>query len=55
LAAFYVESYVSFSLAAVLAGLAAPTVGLAVAADVCGAAVIAMALASMIAVRFSRH
>ena len=55
LAAFYVEGYLSFSLPAVLAGLAVPMVGLTVAAYVYGTAVIAMALASMIAVGFSRH
>jgi hypothetical protein len=52
LAAFYVEGYLSFSLPAVLAGLAVPVVGLTIAAYVYGAAVIVMALASMIAVGF---
>jgi hypothetical protein len=55
LAAFYVEGYLSFSLPAVLAGLAVPMVGLTVAAYVYGTAVILMALASMIAVAFSRR
>jgi MFS family permease len=55
LAAFYVEGYLSFSLPAVLTGLAVPMVGLTVAAYVYGTAVIVMALASMIAVGFSRH
>jgi hypothetical protein len=55
LAAFYVEGYLSFSLPAVLAGLAVPMVGLPVAAYVYGTAVIVMALASMIAVGFARH
>jgi len=55
LAAFYVEGYLSFSLPAVLTGLAVPMVGLTVAAYVYGAAVIMMALASMISVGFSRH
>jgi hypothetical protein len=54
LAAFYVVGYVSFSLPAVLAGLAVPMAGLTVAAYVYGTAVIAMALASMIAVTFAR-
>jgi hypothetical protein len=54
LAAFYVEGYLSFSLPAVLTGLAVPMVGLTVAAYAYGAAVILMALASMIAVTFSR-
>jgi MFS family permease len=55
LAAFYVEGYLSFSLPAVLAGLAVPMVGLTVAAYVYGTAVIVMALASMVAVGFSRR
>ena len=55
LAAFYVEGYLSFSLPAVLAGLAVPMVGLTVAAYVYGTAVIVVALVSMIAVGFSRH
>jgi hypothetical protein len=55
LAAFYVEGYLSFSLPAVLAGLAVPMVGLTVAAYVYGTAVIGMALASMIAIGFARH
>jgi MFS family permease len=55
LAAFYVEGYLSFSVPAVLTGLAVPMVGLTVAAYVYGTAVIAMALASMIAVGFSRR
>lgn len=54
LAAFYVEGYLSFSLPAVLTGLAVPMVGLTVAAYAYGAAVILMALASMIAVIFSK-
>jgi len=39
----------------VLAGLAVPTVGLTLAAYVYGSAVIAMAVASMIAVGFARR
>ncbi|MGB6660784.1 MAG: MFS transporter [Xanthobacteraceae bacterium] len=54
LAAFYVEGYLSFSLPAVLAGLAVPMVGLTVAAYVYGSAVIVMTLASMIAISCSR-
>jgi hypothetical protein len=54
LSAFYVEGYLSFSLPAVLTGFLAPIVGLTVAADVYGAAVIVMALASLLAVRFPR-
>jgi hypothetical protein len=53
LSAFYVEGYLSFSLPAVLTGFLAPIVGLTVAADVYGAAVIAMALVSMLAIWFS--
>jgi hypothetical protein len=55
LAAIYVEGYLSFSLPAVLTGFTAPMVGLTVAAYAYGAAVILMALASTIAVTFSRH
>jgi MFS family permease len=55
LAAFYVEGYLSFSLPAVLTGLAVPMVGLTAAAYGYGAAVIVMALASMVAVTFSRQ
>jgi MFS family permease len=55
LAAFYVEGYLSFSLPAVLAGFAVPMVGLTVTAYAYGTAVVLMALASMIAVTFSRH
>jgi hypothetical protein len=55
LAALYVEGYLSFSLPAVLTGFTVPMVGLTVAAYAYGAAVILMALASTIAVTFSRH
>ena len=55
LSAFYVEGYLSFSLPAVLAGLAVPMAGLTVVAYAYGAAVIVVALASMIAIGFSRH
>jgi Major Facilitator Superfamily len=54
LSAFYVEGYLSFSLPAVLTGFLAPIVGLTVAANVYGAAVIVMALVSMLAIGFSR-
>jgi MFS family permease len=54
LTAFYVVGYLSFSLPAVLTGLAVPTVGLAVAAYVYGAVVILMALASTLAVTLLR-
>jgi hypothetical protein len=54
LAAFYVVGYLSFSLPAVLTGFAVPIVGLTTAAYVYGGVVILMALASTIAVSFSR-
>jgi hypothetical protein len=54
ISAFYVEGYLSFSLPAVLTGLAVPMVGLTVAAYVYGAAVIAMALVSLVAVERAR-
>jgi MFS family permease len=53
LSAFYVEGYLSFSLPAMLTGFLAPIVGLTVAADVYGATVIVMALASLLAARLS--
>jgi hypothetical protein len=55
LAAFYVEGYLSFSIPAVLTGFFAPIVGLSAAADAYGAAVIGMALLSLLAVRRSRQ
>jgi MFS family permease len=55
ISAFYVEGYLAFSLPAVLTGFAVPMVGLTTAAYVYGSAVIVMALASMIAVGFSRR
>lgn len=55
LAAFYVIGYLSFSLPAVLTGLAVPVVGLTAAAFAYGAVVIIMALVSMIAVTFSER
>jgi hypothetical protein len=54
LAAFYVEGYLSFSLPAVLTGFLAPVVGLRLVAVVYGAAVIVMALASLLAMNSSR-
>jgi hypothetical protein len=54
LSAFYVEGYLSFSLPAMLTGALAPIVGLTAVADVYGAAVIVMALASMLAMKLSR-
>jgi MFS family permease len=49
LSAFYVEGYLSFSLPAILTGLVAPIAGLPLAADVYGAAVIVLALGSLLA------
>jgi hypothetical protein len=46
LSAFYLEGYLAFSLPAVLTGFLAPIVGLPLAADVYGTAVILMAVAS---------
>jgi MFS family permease len=54
LSAFYLEGYLAFSLPAVLTGFLAPIVGLVLAADVYGAAVILMAVASLIAIRVAR-
>jgi len=55
LSAFYLEGYLAFSLPAVLTGFLAPIVGLPLAADVYGSAVILMAVASLVAIRVSRH
>jgi hypothetical protein len=49
LSAFYVQCYMAFSLPAVAAGLSVPVIGLSTAAYIYGAAVIALALISMIA------
>ena len=49
LSAFYVEGYLSFSLPAILTGLLAPIAGLPLAADVYGAVVIVLAIASLLA------
>lgn len=49
LATFYVMSYLAFSLPALAAGLAVPVAGLATVAYVYGAAVIVLAIASLIA------
>jgi hypothetical protein len=54
ISAFYVEGYLSFSLPAVLTGLAVPMVGLTLAAYVYGGAVIVLALVSMIAAEGAR-
>ena len=49
LSAFYVEGYLAFSLPAVIAGVAAPIIGLANAAEIYGLLVILLALASLLA------
>ena len=49
LSTFYVQGYLSFSLPAILTGLLAPIAGLPLAADVYGAAVIVLAIASLLA------
>src|SRR6266850_706031 len=49
LSAFYVEGYLSFSLPAILTGLLAPLAGLPLAADLYGAVVIVLAIASLLA------
>jgi cyanate permease len=56
LSAFYVEGYLSFSLPAILTGLLAPVAGLPLAADLYGAVVIVLAMASLLAmVRPGHH
>jgi len=49
LAAFYVQSYLAFSLPAVAAGLAVPVIGLSVAAYLYGAVIIVLAVTSLTA------
>ena len=49
LSAFYVQSYLAFSLPAVAAGLSVPLIGLSVAAYLYGAIIILLAIMSMIA------
>src|ERR1700733_13801966 len=49
LAAFYVQSYLAFSLPAVAAGLAVPVIGLSVAAYLYGAVIIVLAVISLTA------
>jgi hypothetical protein len=54
LAAFYVEGYLAFSLPAIATGLLAPLAGLPLAADVYGAVVVGLAIASLLAMRLGR-
>ena len=46
LSAFYVQSYLAFSLPAVVAGLSVPLVGLSTVAYLCGAVIIGLAITS---------
>jgi MFS family permease len=55
LSAFYVESYLAFSLPAILAGLLAPRFGLPLSAYIYGSVVLLLALTSLVAVRLSRN
>jgi MFS family permease len=55
LAALYVQSYVAFSLPAIVAGLFAPRLGLPVTVYYYGGAVILLAVASLLATVFSRR
>ena len=49
MSAFHVEGYPAFSLAAIPTGLLAPLAGLPLAADVYGAVVVVLAIASLLA------
>ncbi len=55
LSAFYVESYLAFSLPAILAGLAAPKLGLELTTYIYGAVIILLATASLISLRAPRR
>ena len=55
LAAFYVESYLAFALPAVIVGLVAPTFGLALSTYVYGAAIVLLAVTSLIALGLARR
>ena len=54
LSAFYIEGYLSFSLPAIATGLVAPLVGLPLAADIYGAVVVVLAIASLLPMRAGR-
>jgi hypothetical protein len=54
LSAFYVESYLAFSIPAILVGLMAPRLGLPVSAYVYGGIVFVLALSSLVAVGLSQ-
>ena len=49
LSAFYVQSYLAFSLPAVAAGLSVPLIGLSIAAYLYGATIILLAVISLMA------
>ncbi len=51
LSAFYVQSYLAFSLPAILAGIAAPRLGLELTTDIYGAAIVLLAVTSLFALR----
>ena len=51
LSAFYIESYLAFSLMAIVAGLATPVIGLPATADAGGGLVVALALLSFVLTR----
>jgi hypothetical protein len=53
LSAFYVESYLAFSLPAILVGLLAPVVGLPISAYIYGTIVLLLAVSSLVAIRVS--
>jgi MFS family permease len=55
LSAFYVESYLAFSLPAIIAGVAAPRLGLELTTDIYGGAIILLAAASLLALRAPRR
>jgi hypothetical protein len=53
LSAFYLQSYLAFSLPAVAAGLSVPLIGLSTAAYVYGAVIIGLAIISLMASLFT--
>jgi hypothetical protein len=55
LAAFYLQSYLAFSLPAVAAGLSVPLIGLSTAAYIYGAVIILLAIISMFASLWSER
>ena len=55
LSAFFLQSYLAFSLPAILVGLAIPHLGLALATDVYGGAIIALASVTLVATLIAAH